>query len=437
MNACTSADQSPETWLEVRPLEGLERAACFVSFLLQAIPRAELGFGPREGDCYRFNLAAPPSTIIRALLESTEFTPVALRALESGELQVTLQHGGHGLNSEGQEELVPSQQPVAGDEANEENSEESSTADEDEGELSAPWTPIAAEDIFVEAEPCQAEPSQADAGPPLVGALEQLDSAIGELLQQLTVETAMRGPNEAGVVELERAEPSDSPNDAPLENRGARSEEPAAERAVEAEEREEETQTPVVEAEPAEAGDAEKRYHIIVGDDCPVCRAVSRISFTADRPPELPIAGCRATDGCGCGLPEFEPETGQAAGSSSSEDSERPLAFHGLIQLVAHPFGNFGRLNQFITMVGGLPGVRSVTLRRFRNGILRLAVDYTGTAPLSTHLKTAMEIPLEVLSDGGDLIEIAVADDGRGRQPSLELVSMAARGANQRRPASA
>lgn len=49
----------------------------------------------------------------------------------------------------------------------------------------------------------------------------------------------------------------------------------------------------------------ETRYRIILGDTCPICRAASRISFRSDRPPQMPIAGCRDPDGCHCTLPIF------------------------------------------------------------------------------------------------------------------------------------
>ena len=204
-------------------------------------------------------------------------------------------------------------------------------------------------------------------------------------------------------------------------------------------------------------GEPEKRYRINLGDSCPVCRAVSRISFTADRPPQLPIAGCRDADGCRCELPASLPRNpdrngaseaavrgsgsassspastlrcpecglGNPAGTFYCERCEEPLlpevmippdarrttrrrseehasgsalstnghmtlapepssvpapapltntpasrvlpataqeleemTKHGQIRIVAHPFANFGRLNQFITMLGALPGVK-------------------------------------------------------------------------------
>jgi len=66
---------------------------------------------------------------------------------------------------------------------------------------------------------------------------------------------------------------------------------------------------------PAEAADESggrggeaRRYHIIVGDTCAVCRAASRISFPRERPPQIPVAGCREADGCRCSLPIFAEE---------------------------------------------------------------------------------------------------------------------------------
>jgi len=51
---------------------------------------------------------------------------------------------------------------------------------------------------------------------------------------------------------------------------------------------------------------AERRYRIIRGDSCPVCRAASHITFTVDRTPQIPVAGCRDPAGCRCMLPEME-----------------------------------------------------------------------------------------------------------------------------------
>src|SRR5690349_18963565 len=56
---------------------------------------------------------------------------------------------------------------------------------------------------------------------------------------------------------------------------------------------------------PALGPASEHRYRIILGDSCTICRAVSRITFTADRPPRLPVAGCRDAGGCRCSLPVF------------------------------------------------------------------------------------------------------------------------------------
>jgi diguanylate cyclase (GGDEF)-like protein len=66
-----------------------------------------------------------------------------------------------------------------------------------------------------------------------------------------------------------------------------------------------------------EAGDTSgpKRYRIVLGDACPICRAVSRITFVPERPPQIPIAGCREADGCRCSLPVFGEAEPAAAGS--------------------------------------------------------------------------------------------------------------------------
>lgn len=62
--------------------------------------------------------------------------------------------------------------------------------------------------------------------------------------------------------------------------------------------------------------DGERRYRIILGDTCPICRAVSRISFTRDRCPQIPIAGCREAEGCRCTLPIFASDIESALASA-------------------------------------------------------------------------------------------------------------------------
>jgi hypothetical protein len=59
----------------------------------------------------------------------------------------------------------------------------------------------------------------------------------------------------------------------------------------------------------------ETRYRIILGDTCPVCRAASRISFVPERPPKIPIVGCRDADGCRCELPIFASDLDAALSS--------------------------------------------------------------------------------------------------------------------------
>jgi hypothetical protein len=60
--------------------------------------------------------------------------------------------------------------------------------------------------------------------------------------------------------------------------------------------------------EDASTHDAVDRFRIVLGDACPICRAVSQLTFTRDRPPQIPIAGCREENGCRCSLPKDSPE---------------------------------------------------------------------------------------------------------------------------------
>jgi hypothetical protein len=65
------------------------------------------------------------------------------------------------------------------------------------------------------------------------------------------------------------------------------------------------TLPPPLEQAASAAPESDRRYRIILGDSCTICRAVSRITFTADRPPRLPVAGCRDPGGCRCSMPVF------------------------------------------------------------------------------------------------------------------------------------
>jgi len=72
----------------------------------------------------------------------------------------------------------------------------------------------------------------------------------------------------------------------------------------------------------AEPGGAARRYHIIVGDTCPVCRGAARISFPRERPPQIPVAGCREPGGCRCSLPIFAEELAAALATLDVLESE-------------------------------------------------------------------------------------------------------------------
>ena len=67
-----SGDDCPQTCLEVGPLSPPERAASFIEFLLQIAPDAEIRLGGSQGERYTFQLAASTSTLIRAMLQSSD-----------------------------------------------------------------------------------------------------------------------------------------------------------------------------------------------------------------------------------------------------------------------------------------------------------------------------------------------------------------------------
>jgi hypothetical protein len=73
---------------------------------------------------------------------------------------------------------------------------------------------------------------------------------------------------------------------------------------------EEQVKSPGKSGEPLDTGDdgrmlhlPDERLRIVLGDSCPICRAVSRLTFTFDHPPIIPVTGCREESGCRCSLP--------------------------------------------------------------------------------------------------------------------------------------
>ena len=111
-------------------------------------------------------------------------------------------------------------------------------------------------------------------------------------------------------------------------------------------------------------------------------------------------------------------EERRMAPQSEDEDPAPPVAAGGAsgeagVQLIARPFSNFGQLNRFITAIGGLTDVRSVTLRRFRDGTLWLAVDCSDAAAFGARLRGQSEIPVDVLSESAGTIEVTVREESR------------------------
>jgi diguanylate cyclase (GGDEF)-like protein len=92
-------------------------------------------------------------------------------------------------------------------------------------------------------------------------------------------------------------------------------------------------------ASDSQSDEEEPRYRIVLGDTCPICRVVSQITFTADRPPQIPVAGCREAGGCRCALPVFGeveiPETGCEANASAAAPGPEALDSFGLADLDA------------------------------------------------------------------------------------------------------
>jgi hypothetical protein len=87
-------------------------------------------------------------------------------------------------------------------------------------------------------------------------------------------------------------------------------------------------------------------YRIILGDTCTICRAVSRITFPADRPPQLPIAGCRAEEGCRCKLPAIAPESpisDDASALKTAIEVTGPASIAGPPTASSQPLGDWSQ----------------------------------------------------------------------------------------------
>lgn len=89
-NAVTGTLAANETWLEAWPLDVAARAVRFINFLHESAAAADVELEPAEGGRYRFRVSVPPSTVMEALLASSDFFPESVHSSVSGPLEVRL-----------------------------------------------------------------------------------------------------------------------------------------------------------------------------------------------------------------------------------------------------------------------------------------------------------------------------------------------------------
>ena len=86
-----------ETALEVWPFDAPERAVRFLTFLHEEAEASDVDLEPAPDGRYRFRVSSPSSTVIAALLGSSEFFPQTLHSSASGPLAVQLGPSQPGL----------------------------------------------------------------------------------------------------------------------------------------------------------------------------------------------------------------------------------------------------------------------------------------------------------------------------------------------------
>jgi hypothetical protein len=345
------------TLLEVSPLSGSARIAHFIAFLHHEVGAPEVDLAPHAGHEYAFQVALSPERLIEALLDSVDFRPQSLRSFSEGRLQVRLAGAEPAriYATEGAPAAAARPQPVAGavSAPPAPEVEQSEIVAAPEAEVAQPTDrSAAAPDTAQEAEPVALPASEEHQ---LFEALTRLSHVLDESLAEPAAEPA----EQADTVSSVAAEPAAVPA-APAEA------------------------IPAVDA-PAQSS-APAMQSTSTEDRSEDHRRDERSAVSAAAPPVTEAA---------------QPAVPQGAPAESG------------VQLIARPFSNFGQLNRFITAIGALTDVRSVTLRRFRDGTLWLAVDCVDARAFGARLRNQRDIPVEVVSEGDGTIEVTVREEPR------------------------
>src|SRR5689334_6206657 len=86
-----------ETALEVWPFDAPERAVRFLTFLHEEAEASDVDLEPAPDGRYRFRVSSPSSTVVAALLGSSEFFPQTLHSSTTGPLSIQLGPSQPGL----------------------------------------------------------------------------------------------------------------------------------------------------------------------------------------------------------------------------------------------------------------------------------------------------------------------------------------------------
>ena len=357
-NSAARSGEAVSTSLQVSPLVGSARIARFVAFLHRDVGAPEVDFEPHQGQEYSFQLPLPADRIIEALLDSVDFRPQSLRSFAAGRLHVRLADVQPGSAAEIQRAPAPSETPQP-----ESRPDAAPLARDAETnrQQTAPGAGISDQGAnHSSAPPIEAAPEKAAPEPaaPIVSEERRLFDALTRLSHVLGSSAAEESLSRSTTDEPAAAD-AELASSVPTASAGV-----------------EESREPSAEAPVFLRGDER------AVEDAPEEDARRSVPESETSAPERPVPA-----------PDGAPATG--------------------VQLIARPFSNFGQLNRFITAIGGLTDVRSVTLRRFRDGTLWLAVDCADATAFGARLRAQHEIPVEVLTEADGTIEVTVREEPR------------------------
>jgi hypothetical protein len=106
-------------------------------------------------------------------------------------------------------------------------------------------------------------------------------------------------------------------------------------------------------------------------------------------------------------IPNLRVNVDDGEGRMIAAEIERQ-AIAETINIVASRFDSFQRLNEFVTEMRGLPGVKDARMRRLVQGVLHLAVDYEAPVPLAARLRDLQSFRVRVGKTDADGLELFV-----------------------------